>query len=179
MKKLFCALLALMLLSGLACSETTPLPTIQLITPTPSPEPRREVFSSEDLIVILPPGMRILDADETIGYDTALQDDYPDTARTVLLAANTDHSAVLSFAVMESTEAALEIANEAAKAMLGEGAAADAETCGENNFYSFSCTIGEQVYRLYFLSSGNHVLSIGASGVDDASLSAMLSGLIF
>lgn len=179
MKKLFCALLALMLLSGMACGEATPLPTIQLVTPTPSPEPRREVFSSEDLIVILPPGMRILDADEAMGYDAALQDDYPDTARTVLLAANADHSAALSFSMMESAAPAADIAAEAAKAMLGEGAAADAEAFGENSFYAFSCTIGEQVYRLYFLSNGSHVLSIGACGVDNASLSAMLSGLIF
>ena len=92
MKRVFCALTAFMLLCGAAFGESSiiekPQLIIEMITPSPSPEPAGETFSSEDLIVTLPAGMSILSAEERAGYDAAVQFDYPGAGKCVLLAVN-------------------------------------------------------------------------------------------
>lgn len=180
MKKLLSAILGLLLVSACACAEAIPSPTpaILLVTPTPSPAPTAAVFSSEDLIVTLPLGMEIMQDDEMAGYDAAVQADYPDTARTVFAAANADRTAVLSFAIADSSLDAAAAAKQASETILGSDTTTQA-AYGENSCASFVCAIGDDVYSLHFLSAEGKLLVVGTSGVSQTEIEAMLTGLIF
>lgn len=182
MKKLFCALIAaLMIIPAFAETAETSAPAaeIQLITPTPSAEPLGTVYSSEDLIVTLPHGLRILEAGELEGYEAAVQVNYPEAARTILVAANADFTSLLSFSVSGITGDAASAAREAAEKILGKADSVKEETHGTNAYASFACAIDDQRYDLYYLSGGAQMLVIGAAGVDEAQLNNMLAGIIF
>lgn len=182
MKKLFCALIAaLMMIPAFAeTAETSaPVAEIQLITPTPSAEPLGTVYSSEDLIVTLPHGLHILEASELEGYEAAVQVNYPEAARTILIAANSDFTSLLSFSLFEIEADAASAASEASGKILGRADSVKETTHGENAYASFACAIDDQRYDLYYLSNGTQMLVIGAAGVDEAQLNSMLAGIIF
>lgn len=181
MKKIICALLTLALLSGMALAEASiieqPQIIIEMITPSPSPEPVGENFSSEDLIVTLPVGMAILSAEERAGYDAAVSFDFPGAGTTLLLAAG--EGCALSFSTLETDQDAASAAREAAVAIFGSDASVEEITLGENNFSSFRAAVGEDTFHLFFLSNGERLLCVGASGLEEREIHAMLTGLSF
>ena len=181
MKKILCALTALLLLFCAACAETSiiekPEIIIELITPTPNPAPVGESYSSEDMIVILPAGMHILDENECAGYDAAISFDYPSGGEPFLMSASEDGNSVLSFILLESAQDAASAAREAALAI--PFASVKETHLGENSFSALSCTINEDAFQLYFISDGSRLLCVGASGIEEEDLNTMLTGLIF
>jgi len=183
MMKLFCMLTAVSMLLCCAAAESTPeaspSPTILLVTPTPTAVPMGAVFSSEDLIVTLPYGMEILDDAARAGYDAAAEADFPGASSTLLAAANADRSAVVHFSVSEMETDAAAAARSAAQTILNSTATVFDLQCGENSYSGFVCAIGDQIYNLYYLSGEGRMLMIGASGLSEGELSAMLTGLIF
>lgn len=181
MKKIICMLAALTLLFACCAAEeaASATPGIVLITPTPTAAPAGQEFSSEDIIVTLPAGLELLEDSEFAAYEAATEDDFPGAARTLLAAANGDASSVLVFSVVESELTAAEFAADAARIVLGGTDAVNEVQFGENRFSAFSCAIGEQQYRLYMLQGESSILLAGFSGLDEAEIEAMLSGLIF
>lgn len=182
MKKRFCILLAALLICCAALAENSapsPTPGITMITPTPSAMPQGTVYSGEELTVTLPVGLEILDEAERAAYDAAAQADYPDAARTALAAVNADCSAAVHFAIAEMDMDAAAAAREAAQLILGSTISVTDAQYGENSYSGFVCAIGEQVYNLYYLAGEGRMLIIGASGLTEGEISAMLSGLIF
>ena len=182
LKKTICTLLALALICLSAMAETSiiekPAIIIEMITPSPSPEPAGETFSIEDLIVTLPAGMTILTADERAGYDAAASFDYPLAGSAVLLAVNAEEGSAVVFSISESTQDAASAANEAARS-IPEAGTVEEITLGENTYSAFSCTMDGADYRLYFLSDGSRLLCAGACGLEETEIDAMLAGLIF
>ena len=185
MKKILCGMIVLCMLACCALAESSPEviadPTlsIQPVSPTPTAEPVGETYSSEDLIVTLPHGLNRLSPDDLAGYDAALQADYPGAGKTLLAAANDDFSAVITFSAADITTDSLSAANEAAEKILGSSTGVVQSQFGENEYAAFACAIGEDIYRLYCLGSGSRLLIIGAVGLEEQQLSAMLAGLIF
>lgn len=182
MKKEFCILLTALLICCAALAESgSPSPTagVMMITPTPSAMPPGAVYSSEELTVTLPDGLEILDEAERAAYDAATQADYPDAARTILAAVNADCSAAVHFAIAEMDMDAAAAAREAAQMILGSTISVTDVQYGENSYSGFVCAIGEQIYSLYYLTGEGRMLIIGASGLSESEISAMLSGLIF
>lgn len=179
MKKAMFIALAAGLLCCAALAEGSPAPTaaIQLVTPTAAPQGAS--FSSEDLIVVLPYGMEILSEEALIGYEAAVQNDYPDAARTLLVAADASSGAFISFASAPIEAAALEAAKEAAEEILSDGSIVQEKQFGENHYAGFVCAIGEQQYRLYYLAGEGRMLIVGASGMEEAALEDMLAGIVF
>lgn len=183
MKKVLCLLLSLMLLccglfgAGAEKNEETSAP--DMAQPTPSAAPEGEVFSSEDIIVTLPYGMEALSGDELKAYEAAVQDDFPDAARTLLAAANEDFSAVLVFSVVEGELSAADFAAEAAQIVLGDTEAISEESFGGKLYSAFTCAIGDQQYRIYALEGEAGLLVIGVSGMDKSEIETMLTGLNF
>lgn len=183
MKRIICALLALLALPCLSLAETdiieSPQIIIEMITPSPSPEPVGETFSSEDLIVTLPAGLSILDEDARKGYDAAVQFDYPAAGRCVLLAADARRGAAAVFSILDSDADAAAAARDAALSILGSDSSVEEVRLGENSFSAFRCAVGPDAFRLFFLSSGSSLLCVGTSGLEDSETDAMLAGLIF
>lgn len=181
MKKILCTLTAFIFLFCTACAEGNiiekPEIIIEMITPSPSPEPMGETYSTEDMIVTLPVGMTILDGAERLGYDAALNFDYPAGGTLLLLAMDEDAGAVLSFSLLESTLDATSAAHDAALAI--PFASVKEVTLGENSFSVLSCTTEGETFRLFFLSDGNRLLCVGASGLEEDEINTMLTGLIF
>lgn len=185
MKKILCGMIAACMLICPAPAEGSPEviadPTIsiQLVSPTPTAQPVGETFSSEDLIVTLPAGLRILSREELSGYEAAVQDDFPGAGQTLLAAANDDFSAVLTFAAADIATDGASAANEAAERILGSSTGVVQSQHGENSYAAFACAIEEDVYRLYCLGNETRLLIIGAVGLEEAQLSGMLAGLVF
>lgn len=181
MKKLFCVLIALALVCCMAHAEISiiekPEIIIELLTPSPSPVPAGEIYSSEDMIVTLPAGMRILDKSERAGYDAAIAFDYPSGGIPLLMAISEDGSSVLSFILLESIQDAASAAREASLAI--PFASVKEVSLGENSFTALSCTINGDTFRLFFISDETRLLCIGASGLEEEALNPMLTGLIF
>jgi len=185
MKKILCALIALMLICCGAMAETSAEPTaestprimIELATPTAAPA--GETYSNEDLIITFPYGVHALDADARIGFDAALQAAYPDAARIIVAAADESVQRSLVAAVIKSDADALSAAKEAAESILGTGESVQELVLGENSYASFACAIGSFNYYLYWLSDGEEVLLLGVSGLSQAETEAMLTGLKF
>ena len=182
MKKILCILTAALLLGCTASAETNiianPQLIIEMITPSPSPEPAGETYATEDLIVTLPAGMTILSAQERAGYDAAVSFDYPSAGQAVLLAVDAKKGASLAFSILESSQTASAAANEAALSIPGAEEAQEI-ILGENSFSTFRHTLGEDEMRLFFLSDGERLLCVGACGLEDEQINAMLAGLIF
>ena len=179
MKKIICCLAAFLFLLCAACAEEAPAQEILLVSPTPTIQPMGETFSSEDLIVTLPCGLTILTGENLSGYTAAMQADFPDAGSLLLAAVNAENSAAASFIIMDGETSAEEAANEAARIILGDHAAVTQMQYGANHYASFSCGIGEDVYRLFFLSGNEKLLLVGTSGVSEAEIETMLSGLNF
>lgn len=181
MKRILCMLMVLVLMPAAALCETSiienPEIIIDMITPSPSPEPVRESFSSEDLVVTLPAGMCILSEEERAGYDAAVNSDIPDAGHVLLLAANEDRSAALSFSILESDLDAAIAAWEASLAVYNSFE--EEITLGENKFSLLRCNLPEGNFLLYFLSDGKRLLCVGASGLPEEEIHTMLTGLIF
>lgn len=180
MKKAMILALIACLLCCVALAEGSPTSTsmIQLVTPTPTAAPLGTVFSNEDLIVTLPYGMEILSAEELQGYEAAVQNDYPDSART-LLAAKDESGAFITFSAAEMTLDALTAAQEAAQEILSTADVVQEKQFGENSYACFVCAIGEQQYRLYYLAGEARMLVIGVSGLEESAIENMLSGIVF
>jgi len=182
MKKIFCVLTALTLLFCAAGAETSiienPQIIIEMITPSPSPEPVGETYSSEELIVTLPAGMVILSSEERAGYDAAVSFDYPAAGQAILLAVDPESRAALTFSILEKDQDAASAAEEASPAIPGAGAVEEI-TLGENHFSAFRLSSGDDEMRIFFLSNGERLLCVGASGLSDEEINAMLAGLIF
>lgn len=181
MKKALLLVLAACLICCSALAENSPSPTvtIQMVTPTPTAAPLGTVFSSEDLIVTLPYGMDILPAEELEGYEAAVQNDYPDAARTILVAADESSGAFISFSAAEMTMDAAAAAREAAQKILSTEDVVQEKSFGDNSYACFVCAIGEQQYRLYYLAGEGRMLVIGTTGVEETALESMLSGIVF
>lgn len=184
MNRFMAILAAMMLLFCCAAAEegaadASPTPGIVLITPTPTAAPAGEVFASEDIIITLPAGLNILAGDELASYEAAVEDDFPGAGRTLLAAANEDYSAALVLSLVESKQSAAEFAREAAQIVLGGTDAVSEVNYGENSYSAFTCAIGEQQYKLYFLAGGDEMLVIASSGLTDAESETMLTGLNF
>ena len=181
MKKIFCVLTALILLFSTACAETSiiekPALIIEMITPSPSSEPAGETYSSEDMIVTLPAGLHMLDEDAFTGYEAAVSFDYPTGGTPLLMAVNEEGSAALSFTLLESAQDAASAARDAALSI--PFASVEEKAFGENNFSVLSCTISGTSFRLFFLSDESRLLCVGASGLEEEALNAMLAGLSF
>ena len=107
MKKLILILIASLLLGGWACAQEA-APTEALPSAAPTAVPQGEIFASEDLIVTLPYGLSVLDAQALSGYEAAVQDDFPAAGPMLLAAVNDECSAVLSFTAIESAASAQE-----------------------------------------------------------------------
>lgn len=182
MKKTICTILTLMLVCCAAMAETSiiekPEIIIEMITPSPSPEPVGETFSSEDLIVTLPAGMTMLASEERLGYDAAVSFDYPSAGNAILLATNAETGAAAVFFISESEQDAASAAGEAALS-IPEAGTVEEITLGENVFSAFDCTIGMDEMRIFFLSDGSRLLCVGACGLEENEIDAMLAGLIF
>lgn len=197
-RRFLCALMALMLTavpalaesdSTLAPTETvavtptptaeTAAPTIAMVTPTPSPVPAGTVFEADGLRLTLPEGLEPLEGEMLAAYEAALQADYPETAETILAAVDAERGAALTLAQAESDKDCLDAAREAAEVLIGNPDAAAEEEFGETRAATFACAIGEQTYRLYYLSDGARLLIVGASGLEQSEIEQMLTTLEF
>ena len=176
-KRLFCALAALLLAMTPALAEEETATAAATLAPTPAPTGVPHV--QDGLQLLLPAGMVVLEGDALAAYDAAVQADYPDTARTLLAAVNSETGALLTIAEAESGANCLDAAREAAQTLIGDPDAAQAAEYGENRCAAFACAIGEQIFRLYYFSDGEHLRILGASGLTDAELDALLTGLSF
>ena len=181
MKKLLCTLTVLFLVFCTVQAEPAiiekPEIIIEMITPSPSPEPAGETYSSEALTVTLPAGMRILGRDEHASYAAAVSFAYPDGGDILLMAMNETGSAVLSFTLTESARDAASAAKEAALSI--PFASVQESTLGGNSFSALRCSMNGEPFRLFFLSDGSRLLCVGASGLEDEAVNAMLTGLDF
>lgn len=196
--RFLCALTALMLIAAPALAEGEPTPapaktakitpaptaetaapTIALVTPTPSPAPAGTTFEADGVRLILPEGLKPLEGELLEAYEAAPQADYPDTAETILAAVDAERGAALTLARAVSDKDCLDAAREAAEVLIGNPDAAAEEEFGANRAASFACAIGEQTYRLYYLSDGAHLLIVGASGLEQSEIDQALASLEF
>lgn len=175
MKRIRSVLLALLLVPCLALAEAP----MELVTPTPSAEPAGTVFSNEDLTVTLPLGLEPMEEAALAGYAAAVQGDYPDAARIVLAAADAEAGVAVAFSIVESDADADAAAREAAQRILGSAESVAQIQYGAHRWSAFACAIGEQTYTLYLLSDGERLLIVGASGLEESKIAAMLTGLRF
>lgn len=179
MKKILCILAALMLLFACCAAEEAESAATDIILITPTATPVGREFSSEDIIVTLPAGLEILEGAELAAYEAATEDDFPGAARTLLAASTADAASVLVFSAVESDLSSPEFADEAARIVLGGTDAVNQVQFGENSYAAFTCAISDQQYRLYILQGEKQLLIIGASGLAESEMEAMLTGLIF
>lgn len=180
-RTLYAVVLILLLSPCLAGAElaSTPAAPIAPIAPTPSAGPTGAVFSGEDLTVTLPAGLEPMEDAELEGYAAAVQSDYPDAARIVLAAVDAEAGAAVSFSIAESAMDASTAAREAAERILGSADGVAEIQYGDHSCAAFACAIGEQTYTLYLLSDGARLLIVGTSGLEEAEIAAMLTGLRF
>ena len=172
-RRFFCALTALLLAAAPAVAEGG------LISAIVSAAPVSAQYEADGLSLTLPTGLEILEGVEFEAYAAAVRFDYPETAHTILAAVNAEHSAALIVAEAETDLDCLDAAREAAEKLISDPEAATEEEFGENRAAAFACAIGEQTYRLYYLSDGERLLIVGVSGVEQAEINEMLTGLSF
>lgn len=184
-RRFLCALIALMLIALPAMAEgglNSALATPEPATPaseTPTPAPAGVDVTRGDLQITLPAGMEVLEGEALEGYDTALQLDYPETAETVLAAVDAEREAMVIIAEIDSDMDCLDAAREAAEQLIGSPENAKERTFGENRCAYFLCAIGEQTFRLYYLSDGARLRIVGTSGLQRGEAEDMLAGLRF
>lgn len=177
MKRLACILLLLSMLTFSAQAEI--LPDLTLVTPTPSPMPTATEFACEAFIVSLPAGLKLLEPAALEGYAAAVQALYPAQAQIQLAASNPDSGAVLCFILMETAQTPMEAAQEAALAITGSAENAVEAIFGVNSGACFRHDGDILPYSFHFFSNGSALLLICSSGLEDASISSMLSSLDF
>ena len=172
-RRFLCALIALTLAAAPAQAQGG------LISAIVSAAPVRGAFEADGLSITLPAGLEALEGEDLEAYEAAAQFDYPDAARTILAAVNAERSASLILAEAETELDCLDAAREAAEALISDPEAAAEVEFGENRAAAFACAIGEQTYRLYYLSNGERLLIVGVSGVEQREIDEMLTGLSF
>lgn len=165
------------LLSGSVYAETTP--GLTLVTPMPTAMPSPTEFACEAFIVNLPAGMEIIDASALEGYAAAAQDLYPGNGLIQLAAMNPETDAALCFILMESAQAPLDAAKEAALEICGNTDSVVETGYDANSGARFRHTIDGTKYSFYFFSNGSSLLMICASGLDEFQLVTMMMTLDF
>lgn len=203
MKRMLAALAAIYLAAGPALAEppVTALPTQAVALPTQTATlptqtaaptaglpaliaaatattaPTAALYTTDDFSCNLPTRLQLLDATAQAGYDAAVQADYPDFGPAALCALSEDGSAALTITLQDWTQDALAAAEEAAIDILGDGAGVAEVEYGSNRWAAFACSMEEKVYSLYFLSSGDKLMVLGASGLEETELSMILSSM--
>lgn len=145
--------------------------------PALTAEPAGTEFSCEAFIVRLPAGLEPMDEAQLAGYDAAVQFDFPDTAQTLLAAADAQRGAALCFALRESAQLPLEAAQEAAASILGSPDNARELRFGENSGAGFAVAVEDSAYCIYFFSNGSQLLLVTLGGLTDEESASMLSTL--
>lgn len=136
-------------------------------------------YESEDFTCTLPERLQLLDEAARAGYDAAVQADFPDFGPVVLCALSESGDAALTIALQDWTQEALAAAQEAAMDILGDSTGVAEVTYGSNVWAAFACGMEERVYSLYFLSSGEKLLVLGVSGLEEAELTLLLESVHF
>ena len=176
MKKHFlCALIALMMIAMPALAEGGLVSALE----SSAPEPTGTEFARDGLRLTLPAGLELLEGEILEAYEAAVQFDYPDAAQTILAAVDVENGAALLLAEAESDADCLDAARDAAETLIGNPDIAKEKDCGKNHCAYFACAIGEQTFRLYFLSDGERLLIVSASGLKGAEVEDMLAELEF
>ena len=195
-RRFFCALIALMLAAlpalaegGLISALSTSTPAAVTSTPepatptpvpaTPTPAPAGVEFARGSLRVTLPYGMEVLEGEALEGYEAAVQIDYPITAQTILAAMDAERGAAVLIAEAATDMDCLSAARAAAESLIGNPDHAKEREFGGNRCAYFLCAIGQQIFRLYYLSDGERLLIVSASGLRQSEAEAMLAGLRF
>ena len=174
-KRFLCALMILALAAVPALAEGGLISALA----TPEPEPPRIAFERNDLSITLPAGMAILDDAALELYEAAVQTDYPETGKTLLVALDAQREAALILTRTESTLDCLTAAQQAAEALIGNPELAREAQYGENRCATFTCAINGQIFRLYYFSDGAHLLTVGASGMSRSEVEETLIELRF
>ena len=189
MKRILTLLTVLALSFTAALAETVPVvtatPASTGLTPTltPSPSPTPEPFGTEYVLdefsVRLSDDLLPLDGEARASYEAAAQSDFPNSGEMRLVAASEDFSAAISFALAPSDQSAAEAAREAAQTILGSDAGVVETRFGENDCACFACAIGDMTFHIYYFALDGRLLTVTASGVEDAELAAILESLTF
>lgn len=175
MKRMLCALLALIWISCPAWAETA----LQPVSPTPSAVPAGASFSGDGLSLTLPAGFSLLSQDALEGYAAAVESDYPGAARIVMAAADEARGAYAALLLSDSHVSAAEAAREAAERILGDSESVAEVQYGDNACAALACAIDERTYTLYFLSDGARVLVVAVSALEEREVAEILTGLQF
>ncbi len=190
MKRIFAAIIAIVLCAGVAQAavaeesaqatvSATAVPALAAVTPTPSTQPAGVSCETETFTCLLPERLIVMDEATREGFDAAAQADYPGDGRTLLSATDESGSSAITFSLRESSQDVLEAAQEAAVDILGNSESVVEMNYGNNRCAAFACGIEDIVYRLYYLSNGNELLILGASGLEENEISLILSSLTF
>ena len=172
MKRRFLCALAVLTLAALPAHAEG-----GLVSALATSAPAAVEFETGGLRVSLPSGFEILEGDALAAYEAALQADYPDSAKTILAAMDAERGAAAVFAEIESDTDCLDAAKEAAETLIGDAEAAKEAQFGENRCAAFACAIGEQIFRLYYLSDGSRLIVAGFSGLEQAEMEEILAGI--
>lgn len=179
MKRIGLILLITALLGAFAYAEgTISTDIVQTNVPTATPEPTGEIFSCEMLIVTLPVGYTILSEAEIAGYTAAVEDAYQTNAQLLCVARNESNSAIF-IAAIEDTSAAPDACRVAAKNMLGNADNACEYVYGENSYVGFACALDDDVYQIYYISDGTHLVTICTANLDAEEVARLLESLDF
>lgn len=177
MKRFISILLLVMLFAASAHAET--MPDLTLVTPMPTAMPSPTEFACEAFIVNLPAGMEILDAAALEGYAAAVQELYPGDGLIQLAAMNPETEAALCFILMESDQAPLDAAKEAALHICGSSEGVIEAGYDANSGALFRHSIDANKYSFYFFSNGSSLLMICATGLNEFELVTMMMTLDF
>ena len=186
MKRIALILLLALLLNACAVAEantdasSTIIPIIELNTsvPTATPEPAGEVFSCETLIVTLPEGYTILDEAETTGFTAAVEDAYHTNAQ-LLFAAQNENGGAICMAMIEDETPALDACRAAAENMLGSSETSAEYTHGKNTYAGFACALDNSIFQIYYISDGNHLVTISTANLSAEDTVALLESMVF
>ena len=174
-KRFLCALTALLLIATPALAEGGLISALA----TPTPEPVGMELEFDGLRLTLPAGLEPLEGDMLEAYEAAVQSDYPETANTILAAVDPQSGAALLLAEIESEVDCLDAARDAAESLIGDPDMASEKTCGASRCASFSCAIEEQIFHMYYLSDGERLLIVSASGLEQSVIEDLLAGFQF
>ena len=179
-RRFLCALTALMLAVVPALAESGLISALETSTPAPTGATSGTGITLDGLTLLsFPSKLTILEGEALEAYEAAVQADLPDAAHTLLAAVDTESGAAIIISEMESELDPLDAAREAAEALISDPDAASEQEFGENRAATFACAIGEQTYRLFYLSDGERLLMVGASGLEQDTIDEILTGLTF
>lgn len=174
MKRIAWIVLILALLCSFALGEMNE----NTAQPGATPEATGEVFSCETLIITLPIGYAILDESEAAGYTAAVEDGY-DTDAHFLFAASNDLGGAIMIAAIEDETTALDACRSAAEMMLGSAENACESAYGENSYVSFACAIDGNIYQIYYISDGVHLVTVCTVNLSADEICALLESMDF